>query len=246
LRSARLRAGWTREALAYHSGLTWAAVAQIESGRRQDVRLSSLTALAGALGVTVDYLVGGQGTVGPNLLEHRVLVYGSEKEFAASLVPFVAEGAARSDAVLVVTTAPRVKLLRRALKDDARNVEFVDSTRWYRTPCDTVSRYKSFIAERFARGASWIRIIGEPPLHGRSDDEVAEWTRYEALLNVSFASSPATIVCPYDSESLPYAVVAGARHTHPTLAAGERISDNPDYEAPEPLLMQGHTTSKPR
>ena len=51
LKAARARAGWSREALAYHSGVSWSAIAQIESGRRNDVRLSSLSALAEALGV---------------------------------------------------------------------------------------------------------------------------------------------------------------------------------------------------
>ena len=31
LRAARARAGFTREALAYHSGVSWSAIAQIES-----------------------------------------------------------------------------------------------------------------------------------------------------------------------------------------------------------------------
>lgn len=50
LRLARVRVGWSREALAYHSGMSGAAIAQIESGRRQDIRLSTLAALAGAWG----------------------------------------------------------------------------------------------------------------------------------------------------------------------------------------------------
>src|SRR3977135_4205548 len=80
LRAARERVGMTREALAYHSGVSWAAIAQIESGRRKDVRLSSLTALADALGVSVDYLLGKTATFTPQLFEHRVLTYGSDQE----------------------------------------------------------------------------------------------------------------------------------------------------------------------
>src|SRR3984893_14177140 len=96
LRSARERAGWSREALAYHSGLSWAAIKQIESGRRQEVRLGSLVALANALGVSVDYLVGGKATVSSKLLEHRALIYGSDEEFLAWTVPFLVDGITRS------------------------------------------------------------------------------------------------------------------------------------------------------
>src|SRR5579862_2143438 len=97
LRSARERAGWSREALAYHSGLSWAAITQIESGRRQEVRASSLLALAGALLVSVDYLVGGEATVFPRLLKHEGLIYGSDDEYMSATVPFIAEGIERSD-----------------------------------------------------------------------------------------------------------------------------------------------------
>ena len=58
VRSARERVGWSREALAYHSGLSGAAIAQIESGRRREVRVTTLLALSRALEVSVDYLVG--------------------------------------------------------------------------------------------------------------------------------------------------------------------------------------------
>src|ERR1700731_3189308 len=127
LRSARERVGWTREALAYHSGLSWAAIAQIESGRRQQVRVSSLVALASALGVSVDYLVGGDATISPQLLGHRVLIYGSEDEYLESAIPFLLEGIARSEGVLCVPSTWRGNLLRDALGEDAHRVGFLDS-----------------------------------------------------------------------------------------------------------------------
>jgi len=57
VRAARLRRGWSRETLAHESGLSFAAITQIETGRRTELRVSSLVALADALGVSVDYLV---------------------------------------------------------------------------------------------------------------------------------------------------------------------------------------------
>src|SRR5579863_9200188 len=120
LRSARERKGWTREALAYHSGLSWAAIAQIESGRRQQVRVSSLVALASALGVSVDYLVGGEATISPQLLGHRVLMYASADEYITSALPFLLEGLARSEGVLCVPTTWQRELLHEALGADAQ------------------------------------------------------------------------------------------------------------------------------
>jgi transcriptional regulator with XRE-family HTH domain len=237
LRAARERAGWSREALAYHSGLSWAAIAQIESGRRQEVRLSSLLALADALGVSVDYLAGGAATVSPKLLEHRVLFYRGDDEYLASTVPFLADGIRRGDAVLAVTTRRQIRLLRDALGADAARVEFVDSTKWYRTPAGALRDYRTFVQERFAAGAPWIRIIGEPVWAGRSRAEIAEWTRYESMINLALASSPATIMCPYDARSVPDAVLARARETHPEAAVAGDATANPAYRAPEDFLL---------
>ena len=237
LRSARERAGWSREALAYRSGLSWAAIAQIESGRRREVRLGSLVALASALGVSVDYLVGGEATISPRLLGHRVLVYGSDDEYLASAAPYLAEGIARADCVLVVTANRQTGLLRDALGGDASHVEFRNSSEWYSSPTGALNDYRRFLKERFERGAHWIRVLGEPVWTGRSDAEIVEWTRYESMLNLSFASSPATIVCPYDTRTVPDGVLAGARHTHPEVAESGATTTSPAYQEPEEFLL---------
>ncbi len=115
LRSARVRAGWSREALAFHSGVSWSAIAQIESGRRQDVRLSSLSALAEALGVSVDYLIGTTATLTPHLFGHQLLTYGSDEDYLEGAIPYVTEGLERSESLLVVTTPAQIALVRDAL-----------------------------------------------------------------------------------------------------------------------------------
>jgi transcriptional regulator with XRE-family HTH domain len=237
LRAARGRAGWSRETLAHHSGLSWAAIAQIESGRRQEVRLGSLVALANALGISVDYLVGSKATVSPKLLEHRVLLYGSDEEYLASTVPFLVEGVARADTLLAVAAGRQIGMLRDALGDNAAHVEFRDSTEWYCSPSAALNQYHTFVEGAFERGAPWIRIIGEPVWTGRTEDEVAEWKRYESIINLSFASSPATILCPYDSTSVPERILAGARHTHPEIASNGDLTASLTYQAPEDLLI---------
>ncbi len=109
LKAARERAGWSRETLAHHSGVSWSAIAQIESGRRKDVRSSTLSALAEALGVSVDYLIGSATATAPRLLEHRLLTYGSDEEYLAVAIPFLADGVERSDPLLVVTTEDQTR-----------------------------------------------------------------------------------------------------------------------------------------
>jgi len=234
LRSARERVGWSREALAYHSGLSWSAIAQMESGRRKEVRVSSLMALATALGVSVDYLVGGSATISPRLLGHSALIYGSEEGYLASALPFLVDGISRSEAVMAVPSKRQGDLLRDALGDDTRHVEFRDASEWYRALDSASSGYMAFAMERFARGAPWIRILGDAVWAGRSKAESAEWFRYEETINLAFASAPASILCSYDGRSLPDAVLAHARRTHPD--AGDSTT-GPALRGPEDSML---------
>jgi transcriptional regulator with XRE-family HTH domain len=240
LRAGRGRRGWSREALAYHSGVTVSAIAQIESGRRREVRLSSLAALAGALGVSVDYLIGSDAAMESSVFEHLVLGYSSDQEFLAATFPFLAGGVERAEAVLAVTTHPNIALLRDALNGRSDHVAFADSSDWYSSPIEAMRRYRSFVKERVEVGATWARIVGEPVWAGRSDAEFTAWTRYESLLNLACASLPATILCPYDARAVPAAVIAAAHRTHPAVARGTGITANAEYWKPEDFLLEAH------
>lgn len=238
LRAARVRAGWGREELAYRSGVSWSAIAQIESGRRRDVRLSSLSALANALEVGVDYLIGTEAATTPRPLDHRVLTYGSGDEFLATTIPFLTEGIERSECLLAVTTDAQVELLRDALEGRSEHIEFVNSADWYRSPRAASDRYREFVQQKFEDGVAWTRIVGEPIWSGRSEAEITAWTRYESLLNLTFASMPATILCPYDTTSLPREIVENANRTHPQVAVGTDATSSPSYRAAEDFLLE--------
>jgi transcriptional regulator with XRE-family HTH domain len=238
LRAARARRGLSREALAFHSGMSWSAIAQIESGRRTDVRLNSLVALARALGVTVDYLVGGDAGRSATMLGHQAAFFRTDDEFLAATVPFLAEGVEQGDATLAVTTASRLKLLRGALdRSQARQVKLADSARWYASPAAAVRAYRDFVGKSLDRGMAWARVVGEPVWARRSKSETASWARYESLINVAFATTPVTFVCPYDAASVTQSVLAQARCTHPEVLADGTLSPSPVYCAPEDYLL---------
>jgi transcriptional regulator with XRE-family HTH domain len=237
IRSARERAGWSREALAYHSGLSWAAIAQIESGRRQDVRLASVVAIANALAVSVDYLVNGPTSLPPQLLKHEAVVYASAEEYTEFTVPFLLEGLTRSEAVLAVTAKPQMGWLREALGDDASRLEFKDSEEWYRAPVTTLNAYRAFIDDKLHAGARWIRILGDPVWDGRSAVEVAEWTRFESMINLSLGSSPVRVICPYDARAVSKRILEGTYRTHPEVVEGGDAHVSPTYREPEEFLL---------
>ena len=237
LRAAREHLGWSRETLAFHSGVSWSAIAQIESGRRKDVRLSSLTALADALGVSVDFLIGTAAAVEPQLLEHRILPFASDEEFLATATPFLADGVDRSHGSLAVLPEERLGLLRGALDRRSSQVEFIEAAAWYRSPREALDRYRAFLKDRIEIGVSWITVVAEIPLQGETPAEIDAWTRYESIVNLAFATAPATIVCAYDTGSLPDDVVGDATRAHPWVAEGITGVANPSFRDPEDVLL---------
>jgi transcriptional regulator with XRE-family HTH domain len=237
VRAARERLGWTREALAFHAGVSWSAIAQVESGRRTNLRPSTLAALSRPLGVSIDYLVGGTLSR-PTLLEHSVFPYRTGDQFRTTMGSFLADGVERSEATLAVTTGPNIELLREHLGDAARSVEFLDASGFYSTPIAALEAYRAFFEAALERGAPWVRVVGEPVWAGRSDAEVRVWTRYESLFNLVFAASPLTIVCPYDEKSVAPEIVRDAHLTHPNTVGERGVSQNPGYTDPARLALE--------
>jgi transcriptional regulator with XRE-family HTH domain len=242
VRAARERLGWNREALAFHAEVSWSAIAQVETGRRTNLRPSTLAALARALGVSIDYLVDG-GQVRPTMLEHSAFRYRTDDQFRTIAGPFLAEGVERSEAVLAVTSAANIELLRDYLGTQAGAVEFVDASTWYHTPVAALQAYKAFADVKLHEGAHWVRLVGQPAWAERSDAEVRAWTRYESLLNLVFSASPLTAVCAYDERSVAPEIMRQAELTHPHTFSEHGTSQNPEYTDPGDFTLEPHVSA---
>jgi hypothetical protein len=203
----------------------------VESGRRTNLRLSTLAALSRPLGVSIDYLVDGSQSP-PTMLDHSAFHYDADDQFATIMGRFLAEGIERSEAMLAVTTLRNTELLREHLGNDARSVEFIDSSSFYATPIATLEAYRGFTEAKLERGAPWVRVVGEPTWADRSDAEVALWTRYESLFNLVFAASPMTVVCPYDARSVAPEILRQAHLTHPHALGDRGTPHTPGHSNP--------------
>jgi DNA-binding GntR family transcriptional regulator/anti-sigma regulatory factor (Ser/Thr protein kinase) len=166
---------------------------------------------------------------------HRALIYRGGEDFLAGSMPFVVEGLEASERVLVVTTEQNRELLARDLGARAEEVEFRDSAEWYYSPAHTQLAYDRYL-EHSDRDR--VRIVGEPVWDGISSAAIQEWTRYESIINVTFALSPVSFLCPYDAAALPDAVVSDARRTHPELCSGDEVEKSPDFTAVRPLNVE--------
>ncbi len=147
------------------------------------------------------------------------MLYRGEREFAESVLPFIDDGLAGGEAVLVVVPPHKIELLRAGLGRQADSVEFVDMTEAGRNPARLISVWVRFI-ERQAPSAHGVRGVGEPIYPERSPAELAECQRHEVLLNLALDRVGASwVMCPYDLETLPASVIDEARRSHPFVAA---------------------------
>jgi transcriptional regulator with XRE-family HTH domain len=234
LRAARRRRGLSREELAHAAGMSYGAVVQVESGRRTENKISTVIALADALHVPLDYLLGRRESPHP-FLDHQVLPYDSDEEFLAAAVPFLEAGIAADEPVLAVTSSRNLRLLRAAT--DMSAVTCAKASTWYRSPPAALAGYQQFVSKQIDEGRHWVRILGEPIWSERTPGEVQAWTRYEALLTIAFAGMPATIVCPYDLREVESAICMRAKQTHPFTLTGADIARNADFDSPASLLL---------
>jgi anti-sigma regulatory factor (Ser/Thr protein kinase) len=154
-------------------------------------------------------------TVPVDHFEHEALFYRGDEDFLAGLLPFVHEGLERDEAVVVAEPRRRLELLRDALGRDASAVEFHDMAEIGANPARIIGVWAD-VLERHTNAGRQLRGVGEPAFPGRRTAELAECKLHELLLNHAFDGGPGwRLLCPYDQEHLPRAVVQGALHTHP-------------------------------
>src|SRR6266550_8308616 len=133
-------------------------------------------------------------TVG-NVLVHEALVYSSDEEFLARIIPFLGDGIAAGQPVIAAVMADKAALLRKALGRDAQHVSFVDASTHYRRPARAIAEYRRQLDEGLAGShAELARVLGEVQF-GSTRQEHEDWTRYESVLNRAFAGLPVWIVC---------------------------------------------------
>jgi anti-sigma regulatory factor (Ser/Thr protein kinase) len=158
---------------------------------------------------------------------HEALFYRDDAEYLAGTVPFIEDGLAVDEPVLVAVPAANVELLRTVVNG---RVRFLDMTQAGRNPGRIIPGVlHSFVSEH---GPRRVRVIGEPIWAGRSAVEYPACVQHEALINAAFAGREATILCPYDAAALHPHVLVDAARTHPVLVAGSARQHSEDYTEP--------------
>jgi anti-sigma regulatory factor (Ser/Thr protein kinase) len=168
-------------------------------------------------------------------LRHHAFVYGSDDEYVARSVAFLKDGLDAGEGAIVANTRDGLAMMHEALGPDADRVAFVDVSATYTRPARTVAAYYGTFLEQLRRAPS-VRAVAEGQF-GSTPSDWEEWAAYEAITNLAYAHLPVWVVCTYDADRLPDAVLEAAWRTHPeVLSDGWQESDH--FEDPRELVRR--------
>jgi anti-sigma regulatory factor (Ser/Thr protein kinase) len=157
---------------------------------------------------------------------HEVAFYRDPAEYRSAVLPFVRDGLARDEAVLVAVPGPAAAAVRDGLDGRAGAVTYADMTSLGRNPGRVISAIWDF-ADRHA--GTPVRFISELVWPGRSAAEIREAAAHEAMINLAFAACPVTLMCPYDASLLAPRVIASAARAHPFVRTATGARPSADY-----------------
>ncbi len=160
---------------------------------------------------------------------HEAFLYKGDEEFLAGILPFVRDGIAAGEPVMVAVIEQRADRLRDALGADAAEAHFVDMAELGHNPARIIPGWRRFLDEH-CKDEHPVRGVGEPVWAGRRDAEVVESQLHEALLNLAVEpDTPMWLRCPYDVEALGSDVIKEAHRSHPILVGTEGYAGSRHY-----------------
>jgi hypothetical protein len=178
-------------------------------------------------------------TTGPAHL-HAALLYRSAEHLASAVVPFLADGLAAGEAVVLACREENSALLAEALGHDYRILVLPREEIYTRT-AHVIARLRRVVRRQLVAGASGVRLLGEMPVD-QSGDEWHEWHRCEAVSNVALGPLPLSSVCAFDRRALSDAMCEGVEETHPALMTPAGPVPNHRYVDPATVLRRTPTT----
>jgi len=166
-------------------------------------------------------------------LIHRAMLYADDTMFGNAAVPFLRQGLEAGEAVLAVVPATTAAVLRGVAGFDA--VAFRDSAQWYSQPTRTIAAYMSFIDHH---PGVRLRVLAEPGWDCGTPAEISEWTRYESIVNETFAEVDGVVLCLYDQRTTDPSLLDAAVCTHPELVGDTGPHVNEAYLDPPTVYAE--------
>lgn len=165
---------------------------------------------------------------------HQAFIYEGSDEYLAGTIPFLREGLAAGEPILVAVDEPHGDLIAAELGADALRVLFVDSHRVGSNPALAIPVWRDFVSDH----GRPVRGIGEPAWTDRGQAAVEEGHRHESLLNHAFRGAAWSLLCPYDAEALDDQALEQVACSHELISRQGRTERSARFEA-DPDCLAG-------
>lgn len=155
-------------------------------------------------------------------LVHIGAPYQGQEDLLRQTVPFVREGLAHNEPILVAQPRPQLEQMTKTFAG-VPGITFVDMAEAGQNP----GRILPWVLHAFTlrHPGRPVRIIGEPIWPGRSAVAYPACVQHEALINLALREVDATVLCPYDSLGLPAEMLSDAPRTHPLMLNGAPVAE---------------------
>ena len=146
-------------------------------------------------------------------MSHQALLYRGVSEFVAGVRPFVEDGQAAAEPVMIALPTGKLELVNRLLTSTA-GVQFVDMCELGRNPARIIPAVAEFVDEQDGGSA---RFVGETDWPSRTQAERDEIVNHETHFASALAEYPVRLMCLYDLDMAPPALVSAALRSHPEV-----------------------------
>jgi anti-sigma regulatory factor (Ser/Thr protein kinase) len=164
----------------------------------------------------------------PRVFRHQALIYEGGDEYLAGTMPFLREGLAAGEPILIAVGERQGQQIAQELGPDAERVLFVDTHRVGRNPALAIPVWRDFVADHHGRP---VRGVGEPAWAADSPAALEECHRHECLLNHAFRSAAWSLLCPYDAGSVGDETLERVARSHELISRQGRTERSARFEA---------------
>ncbi|MEV0458498.1 anti-sigma factor RsbA family regulatory protein [Catellatospora methionotrophica] len=155
------------------------------------------------------------------LSRHDALQYDDDDGLLDAVVPFLREGAAAGDSVVLICRPDNAARLRDALGPD--RVAALPREDVYGGTVSAMNAYRELVARERERGCERVRVVTEIDF-GPKPSGQWEWARFDAALGQALTSYPVWNLCLYDRRRVPPDILRAGESSHSHLLAdGGRV-----------------------
>lgn len=145
-------------------------------------------------------------------------MYSDDAEYLDGVMRFLTPGLEAQEPIALAVPDHRAQAIRACI--DPAQVEFLDVYDIARNPARIIPAVLTLLDGHAGRR---LHYVGDFVWPGRSEEEIEETLRHEALINLAWPESAVRVLCIYDLASVDPGVTHAARSTHPWLMEGGEI-----------------------